>query len=144
MRNIRAKNGRGFTLVELMIVVAVIGILASVAYPSYVEQTQKTRRTDAQGFLMDAVNRQEQYLLDHNAYTNNMTLLGYGANPAVSPESFYTVSAATAGCGTAPCYLLTATPVPGGPQASDLKCTTLTLDSQGVKGATGSMPTKCW
>ncbi|MBU0500092.1 MAG: type IV pilin protein [Gammaproteobacteria bacterium] len=147
MKHAINRKGRGFTLIELMVVVAIVAILASIAYPSYVEQARKARRTDAQVFLMEVANRQEQYLLDRKSYTNNTTQLGYSANPAVSPEGYYSVAAAIAGCGAAPCYLLTATPISGKAQASDSKCTTLTLNSQGVKEATGSgsdPDTECW
>jgi type IV pilus assembly protein PilE len=70
------KTHRGFTLIEVMIVVAIVGILAAVAYPSYLEYLKKGRRADAQTFMSDIANRESQYLLDARLYTANFT----GAN----------------------------------------------------------------
>ena len=61
-------RSRGFTLMEVMMVVVIVAILAAIAYPSYQEQVRKSRRSDAKQALMDAVNRQEQYILDHSTY----------------------------------------------------------------------------
>ena len=57
------RAGRGFTLLELMIVVAIVGILASIAYPSYMDHVRKGNRAKAQAFLMDVAQRQQNYLL---------------------------------------------------------------------------------
>ena len=134
----------GFTLVELVIAMAVVGILATVAFPSYVNHMNKARRADARVPLLDAINRQEQYLLEHNQFAASMTLLGYSANPVISPEGYYSVAVVNTGCGTTPCYRFTATPVSGKPQAYDAMCTTISIDSAGSKTATGSASTKCW
>ncbi|MGB5442295.1 MAG: type IV pilin protein [Gammaproteobacteria bacterium] len=134
----------GFTLIELVVVISIIGIIAAVAYPSYLEHTSKARRSDATSSLMDVVNRQEQYLLDHKQYAANMTLLGYAANPYITPEGQYSVAVVNTGCGVSPCYRFTATPVSGKPQAKDLKCTSFSIDSSGSKKATGATPDKCW
>jgi type IV pilus assembly protein PilE len=134
----------GFTLVELVIAMAVLALLVTMAYPSYLEHMNKVRRADALGPLMDLVNRQEQFMLDHKQYAGSMTLLGYAANPYITPEGYYSVAVVTAGCGTAPCYRFTATPVSGKAQAKDAKCTSLSINSAGSKTATGSASTKCW
>ncbi len=134
----------GFSLLELMIAVVVVGILVAIAYPSYSEQMNKARRTDARVPLMDVVNRQEQFLLDHNQVAGNMTLLGYAANPYITPEGYYSIAVATTGCGTTPCYSFTATPVSGNAQAYDTRCTTFSIDSKGSKTATGAASTLCW
>ena len=144
-RNVRACYLQaGFTLLELIMTMAIIAVIAVVAYPSYLEQMNKSRRTDARGPLMDVVNRQEQYMLDHSQYAGNMTLLGYAANPYITPKGFYSVAVVTAGCGTTPCYRFTATPVSGKAQAHDAKCTTFSIDSAGDKVATGSVSDICW
>lgn len=135
----------GFTLIEVMIVVVVLGVLLMVALPSYQESLQKGRRSDAIGALMEVANRQEQFMLDRNAYTGDMTALGYPADPMLSSEGHYTVDATACTGGTfAVCYLLTAVPVASSPQALDTRCTSFTLDSFGNRGATGSAPASCW
>ena len=134
----------GFTLLELVIAVAILALLVTIAYPSYLEQMYKMRRTDALGPLLDGVSRQEQYMLDHKQYAGNMSQLGYAANPYITPEGFYSVAVVTAGCGTAPCYRFTATPASGKIQAKDVKCTSFAINSAGAKTATGSASDQCW
>jgi type IV pilus assembly protein PilE len=144
-RNVPARSlHAGFTLLELVIAMAALVLLVAFAYPSYLDQMYKMRRTDALGPLLDVVNRQEQYMLDHKRYADNMTLLGYAANPYITPEGFYSVAVVTAGCGTAPCYWLTATPVSGKIQSHDAECTTFSINSAGNKTATGSASVRCW
>ena len=138
-------RSRGFTLMEVMMVVVIVAILAAIAYPSYQEQVRKSRRSDAKQALMDAVNRQEQYILDHSTYTADMEDLGYDADPADSEEGYYTIGAAAGACGTiVRCYTLTATPVAGKSQADDAKCTNFVVESTGGRSATGTMGDECW
>jgi type IV pilus assembly protein PilE len=130
---------------EVMIVVAIIGILLAVALPSYQDSLIKGRRSDGMSALLDATNRQERLMLDRSTYTVDMTDLGFAADPYISQEGHYSIDAAACGTGTIfTCYVLTATPVASSPQAKDTKCTTLILDSFGAKTATGSTPTECW
>lgn len=130
---------------EVMIVVAIIGILLAVALPSYQDSLIKGRRSDGMSALLDATNRQERHMLDRSTYSADMTDLGFAANPYVSPEGHYSVAAAACGTGTiANCYVLTATPLSSSPQSRDTKCTALILDSFGAKTATGTTPTECW
>lgn len=144
----RVYKCKGFTLIELVIVVAIVGILAAVAYPSYVEQVRKGKRADAQSALMDAVNRQEQYFLDNKTYTTDMKALGYSADPVPTPDGDYSIDAVAGTCGDiAACYTLTAARVAGGAMMSDNLCKDLTITSTGVKSATGSSANKvddCW
>lgn len=139
----------GFTLIEVMIVVVIVGILVAVALPAYQGSMQKGRRSDAKSVLLDAINRQESYLLDRNTYTTDMTDLGYGNSPMVSEEGYYSISASDCDGGTdtdklRTCVKLTATPVAGKAQDDDTRCTFFTLDSRGDRGAGGSTPTECW
>jgi len=135
----------GFTLMELMIVLAIVGILVAVGLPSYQGSLIKGRRSDGMSALLDATNRQEGRMLDRSTYTIDMTDLGFSADPFISSEGYYSIDAAACGSGTiATCYVLTATPVASSPQAKDTRCTTLVLDSFGAKTATGSAPTECW
>jgi type IV pilus assembly protein PilE len=128
-----------------MIVIAIVAILVVVGLPAYESQLQKGRRSDAMAALLDAANRQEQFMLDRSTYTTDMTQLGYAADPAVSQEGFYTVDTAAGGCGDISlCYLITATPVAGSPQAGDTRCATLRISSEGERTATGTTADECW
>lgn len=131
----------GFTLIELMITVVIIGIIAAIAYPSYQNYARQTRRSDAQIALTQAANQQERYFTECNTYTSNLGgtrtntcdgALGYGTS---SPEGHYTLSPSAGtingSCTTYSCgYTLTATPVATGLQAGNGR---LRIDSTGTK-----------
>ncbi len=139
-------RAQGFTLAELMVVVVIVAILAAVAVPTYQNQVTKARRSDAKTALLDAAQRQEQFILDQNTYATDMTLLGYGASPATSEEGYYTISASNAPCGDIQrCYTLTATRVATEAQGGDTECGNFVLNSSGARTVTGSLPaTDCW
>jgi len=134
----------GFTLVELMIVVAIVAILAGVAYPSYTEQVRKSGRTDAKIALQQAAQAQEAYFIRNYSYANSMTQMNYTANNAESPEGKYTVSVSSvtpAGCagtqGANACsgFTLQALPVDNKGQDHDEKCKSFTVTNVGVKAS---------
>lgn len=127
---------RGFTLIELMIVVVIIGILAAIAYPSFTEQVRKSRRADATGGLMDAAQRLERCFTQFNAYNNAACNI-----PATTPEGHYTITTPVLAANQ---FTLVATPVAGGPQAGDPRCATFTLTQAGVRTATGTLGNDCW
>ncbi len=122
------KQLNGFTLVELMIVVAIVAILASIAYPSYQEQVRRTNRSEAMQLLVDVANRQEQYLMDARVYADALADLNITASDRF--DKFFTLDIAVDNDATPPTYDLTATPRDGTLQAEDV---TLTLDSAGNK-----------
>lgn len=107
--NVKKHRPAGFTLIELMIVVAIVAILAAIAYPSYQNQVQRTRRADGQAKLMEIMAAQERWYSTRNGYTTDLTNLGYASqNNVPSDEDWYQVTA-TAACG-ANCIVLTAQP----------------------------------
>ncbi|MDX9886922.1 type IV pilin protein [Thauera sp.] len=87
---------RGFTLIELMIAVAVIGILASIAYPSYTEYVRKARRATAESALMDIASKQHTYLLSRRTFTASETDLGFSAPPELNGLYTFTIEAPSA------------------------------------------------
>jgi type IV pilus assembly protein PilE len=123
---IRVKVQGGFTLMEVMIVVAIIGILAAIALPSYDSYIIKANRRAAQAFMLDVANKERQYLLDARAYSTDLTAIGIGAPIEVSIN--YTITVAVTA--TPPGFTVTATPISGKKQASD---GTLSVTDTGVK-----------
>lgn len=116
----------GFTLVELMIVIIIVGILVTVALPAYQNQVIRGNRTAAQAEMLDIANRQQQHLLSNRAYMDKTTLqtTGYALDPDVAKHYVYTI---TLGTLATPTYTITFTP--SGRQAKD---GALTLNEQGV------------
>lgn len=131
----------GFTLLELMIAIAIIGILAAIAYPSFASQLQKSRRTSAKTALLDLASREAKYYSLNNAYTTSMIALGYAsAGPIAVPDNnsyYYDLSIATENITG---YIATAAPNVAGSQAAD-GCGSYTIDYLGVKGAGAG---NCW
>ena len=122
------KQTSGFTLIELMITVAIIGILASIAYPSYQQYVIRGNRSAAQSQMMDIANREQQFLLADRAYADKATLenSSYALPAEVSTKYSYDIDVDNAA--TPPTYIITFTAI--GSQASDGN---LTLDGTGVK-----------
>jgi len=120
------------TLIELMVAVAIVSILVSIAVPSYALFMKKSRRGEAESALMDIAQREQTYLLDQRAYADLATL-----NTSVPSDvtAYYTVTMPPPGA-TPPTFTFTATPKAGTAQAGD---NTLTIDNTGAK-----TPTSVW
>jgi type IV pilus assembly protein PilE len=155
MTKFYSSNTHGFTLIELMIAVTIVGILAGIAYPSYQDSVRKSRRADAKGALTGFANAMERHFTETNSYCDAaVTTVGTCTNATGSPTIYSTTSPVdgneayydlTINAATATTYSLYATPT--GTQSND-KCGTLTLDQTGAKGITaadaGVTVADCW
>lgn len=124
------RRTRGFTLVELMVTVAVVAILAAIALPSFEQYLIRASRSAAKSFMLDVANKQEQYLLDARTYlavANHAGFTNLGLAVPDEVSRFYNVSVTGASSTT---YTIQAVPIAGTRQAAD---GTLTLNQAGVK-----------
>lgn len=142
------KQASGFTLIELMIVVAIIGILASIAYPSYQQYVLRANRTEAQAILTETAQYMERYFTTNGTYVGGKVgalAISGGASPKNAAGSAIKYNISFSVDPTATAFTLQAAPAGG--QAND-KCKTLTLSNTGVQGAngvtTGAIVVECW
>ncbi|MCP4333992.1 MAG: type IV pilin protein [Gammaproteobacteria bacterium] len=131
----------GFTLIELMIVIVIVGLLLGLSIPAYQDYVLRSHRADAQASLVDIAARQERFVAQNNTYTTEISAnTGLGIGRTTSRDAFYDMTVtACAGGAIATCYLVTATAKGG--QASDSDCLTITYDSTGVRSGTTA---DCW
>jgi len=127
------KKNRGFTLIEILIVMVVIGILAAIAVPSYNKQLIRGTRSNAQALMMDMANKELFYLQSQRQYTTDYVNDLKVALPS-EVSNFYTVTITTVPTATPPTFLITASPISGTRQATDGD---ITLDSTGTKAPAG-------
>ena len=153
MNNLSTKQKRsqfGFSLIELMIVVAIVAIISAFAYPSYQRYVIKAKRTVAQNALLQVADRQQQFFMDNKRFAADLTNLGFGANPYVvdddgastvagDAQAVYSLSLTNV---TATTWTVTAAPLHG-QLSRDTYCGSLSLTQAGTKGKTGASD-DCW
>lgn len=143
----RRLKQQGFTLVELLVVVAIMAILVTVALPAYQNSALRSGRAEAKGELLQVAAEQERYYSSFNTYIDDatpMTTPTVANRDRTSTNATYLISvAACAGGAISNCFLATATAQ--GVQLDDL-CDTLTISNTGIRGATGTGATaeECW
>lgn len=133
------KNNRknsGFTLLEIVIAVAIVGVLASVAYPSFMDSVRKSRRADATTTLLELQLAQEKHRANNTSYASSLTTLGWPSS--TSREGFYTVEISAS---TAVSWSGTAVPKTGTAQANDTCSYGITQDGPDV---TTAAKKACW
>ena len=132
----------GMTLLELMIVIAIVGILASIAMPSFNNSVMKARRADARNSLFDWQLRQAEYFADNLSYASVSSINGSGANTVDSGEGYYDITVTSF---TTTTFQMTATPKSGTTQASDSECASYFCINQDGALYTGSCAAQaCW
>lgn len=124
----QARQGGGFTLIEVMITVAIVAILASIALPSYRQYIIRAKRSAAQAQMMDIANRQQQFLIANRSYANKTALTGSGYILPAEVSSNYSYEVTLQEAGLPPAFTITFTPI--GSQVGDGD---LGLTSEGVK-----------
>lgn len=138
----KVSDQRGMTLLELMIVIAIVGILAAIAIPAFNTQVMEARRADARNSLFDWQLRQAEYFADNLSYANVSTINGSGGNTVDSGEGYYDVTATSS---SSSAFEMTATPKSGTTQASDSECASYFCINQDGPLYTGSCAAQaCW
>jgi type IV pilus assembly protein PilE len=147
----RSSPPGGFSLIELMVVVAIATILFAVAVPSYLTYVRQSRRTEARTAVLDLAGREERFFSTNGAtYSVTPAQLGYAALPAAIGGGYYQLAVCSPACApsavAAPSYTVTATAVGG--QLGDLQCRSFSVDSTGrqfaVDSAGADATQFCW
>jgi type IV pilus assembly protein PilE len=141
---------KGFTLIEVMMVVAIVAILVGIALPAYQNSMMRSNRAPAKGGLMDVMSRQEQYFMNNKSYSTSLANLGLPAayyiddtGQQVTSSDSKRIYQITLSATAATSYTTTA--IPQLSQANDTDCANLSLSSTGVRAESGTLTTdECW
>jgi len=144
------RKQRGVTFLELLIVMVIVAIISSVAYPSYMRYVINSKRTSATSALLQIADRQQQFFMDNKSFAADLTLLGLPANPYVisddgmpaaagDTDAVYSISLTNV---TATTYTITSAPI-NNQLARDTDCGSLILDQAGVRNTSGGGQ-DCW
>lgn len=149
----KMKQNQGFTLIELMIVIAIVSVISALAVPSYVDHVRKGKRADAKVELLQIAQMQESYFVQNLSYAKSLKDeaggLGLGSTVQTEQEQYLiTIGATPNGCtGTTitPCTGYTLTATPQGGQVKDVECLNFTLSHTGKKDVSVTGHAKqCW
>lgn len=138
-------KNRGFSLIELMVVVAIVGILSAVAFPSYSSYIARSKRAECRVALMQVMQQQERYYTQQNTYlafsadSSNVPMKQFSGESSSSSACLISSEACSVDSGLTTCVLVTGVPV-----KADATVGNFTLQSDGTKGCTGSDQSKCW
>ena len=145
------KRQTGFTLIELMLVVVVLGILVSLGVPSYRQYVQRANRVDATAALLRLAANQERFYLQNNIYASNAQMaaaMPAGLGFMGTQHGYYNLTIAPAAGGLVVGFTATATAIAGQSQGSDTDCWTFTMNEQGLRTAAtqgaADNTTICW
>jgi type IV pilus assembly protein PilE len=141
--NKHTKKTLGFTLIEVLITVAILGILAAIVYPSYISFINKSNRTEGQRELMRLANLQEQYFIDNRTYANHLKKLGESNQSITSQSGHYKINVQSSNANS---FVIEAI-AQGRQLKNDIHCTALTINHLGQKRWSSSVfdsKVKCW
>ena len=145
----RPSASRGYTMVELMVVLTVLGVIVTIAIPSYRDHILRSRRMEVKIALFDIADKMLRFYHDNKSFTNDLVLLGYPSDPIITENGYYSIDVEDNGggggaCPIAICFELHAVPLAS--QTADTECTEFVLNSRGEKTAEdgGGPTTGCW
>lgn len=131
-------HDKGLTLIELMIAIAIVGILSSIAYPNYTDFVLRSNRSEAQREVIRIANLQERFFIEQKIYQDDMTELGLIADPFVTESGLYQIDAVLKNNNTT--FVLTAKAI-GRQAKGDTQCLVFTINELGARTATSA---NCW